>query len=67
MSSQYPLSRNHFRVEWGGTRIGFSEVSGLGIAMEAPAFREGSAPVYSKSRMPGPLSYPPLVLRRPVV
>ena len=26
---QYPLPVFHFRVEWGGTRIGFSEVTGL--------------------------------------
>ena len=25
----YPHTKNHFRVEWGGTNVGFMEVSGL--------------------------------------
>jgi len=63
----YPLSRNHFLVEWGGTRIGFSEVSGLSIELEAPAFREGSSPQNSAITMPGQLRYPHLVLKRTVI
>lgn len=63
----YPLARNHFRVEWGGNRIGFSEVSGLTIQMDAPEFREGSSPENSKVTMPGMLHYPHLVLKRTVV
>ena len=29
MPAQYPLPVFHFTVQWGGTRIGFSEVTGL--------------------------------------
>ena len=62
----YPLPRNRFSVEWGGTRLGFSEVSGLGIAAAAPAFRDGASPENSNVAMPGLLRFPPLVLRRTV-
>jgi len=33
--SQNTISRYHFSVEWGGSRIGFMEVSGLNIEIEA--------------------------------
>jgi len=63
----YPLPRNHFRVEWGGTNLGFCEVSGLTIEMNAPGFRDGVAPVTSDVSMPGQVTYPALVLKRAVV
>ncbi|HEY8972859.1 MAG TPA: phage tail protein [Burkholderiaceae bacterium] len=62
----YPLPRNHFIVQWGGTRIGFSEVGGLSIDAQAPAFRDGSSLANSNSTMPGLLRYPNLVLKRAV-
>ncbi len=57
----YPLPRNHFSVDWGGTRIGFSEVSGLTIAAQSPAFRDGTMVENSDVTMPGILRYPNLV------
>lgn len=63
----YPLPRNHFQVEWGGTNLGFCEVSGLSIEMNAPRFREGKSPENSSVSMPGQVSYPPLILKRAVV
>jgi phage tail-like protein len=60
----YPLPRNHFSVDWGGTRIGFSEVSGLTIAAQSPAFRDGTMVENSNVTMPGILRYPNLVLKR---
>jgi len=62
----YPLPRNHFTVDWGGTRIGFSEVSGLSIDAHPPAFRDSASPVNSNVTMPGLLRYPNLVLKRAV-
>jgi len=62
----YPLPRNHFSVDWGGTRVGFSEVSGLGIDAAAPVFRDGASPENSNLAMPGLLRYPHLVLKRTV-
>ena len=63
----YPLPRNHFRVEWGGGRIGFCEVSGLGIELDAPTFRDGASQENSNLTMPGIIRYPHLVLKRTVV
>ena len=60
----YPLPRNHFLVDWGGTRIGFSEVSGLAIDAEARVFRDGASPQDSDVTMPGLLRYPRLVFKR---
>ena len=62
----YPLPRNHFSVDWGGTRIGFSEVSGLAIEADVPEFRDGASPENSDDAMPGILRYPHVVLRRTV-
>jgi len=62
----YPLPRNHFNVDWGGTRLGFTEVSGLSIDAQAPAFRDGSTVANSNMTMPGLLRYPHLVLKRAV-
>lgn len=32
--ANYPLPKFHFQVEWGGVKIGFSEVSGLDMTIE---------------------------------
>jgi phage tail-like protein len=64
MNNNYPLPRNHFTVDWGGTRIGFEEVSGLAIDAEVLTFRDGAERQNSNVAMPGLLSYPHLVLRR---
>ena len=31
--ANYPLPKFHFQVEWGGTKIGFTDVSGLDITI----------------------------------
>ncbi|MBI1780434.1 MAG: phage tail protein [Sphingobacteriales bacterium] len=38
----YPMPAYHFSVEWGGTRIGFTEVTGLSMETEVIEYREGS-------------------------
>ena len=63
----YPLPRNHFQVEWGGTKLSFCEVSGLSIEMNAPRLREGMFPENSSVSMPGQITNPPLILKRAVV
>lgn len=64
--SNYPLPKFHFLVEWGGTRIGFTEVTGLSVETEAIEYREGSSPVYSKLKMPGMQKYSNITLKRGV-
>jgi phage tail-like protein len=62
----YPLPKFHFLVEWGGTRIGFTEVSGLDFETEVIEYREGSSPVYHKTKQPGLTKYSNVTLKRGV-
>jgi len=60
----YPLPKFHFLVQWGGTRIGFTEVTGLDMQAEAIWYREGSSPEYSKIKMPGLHKFSNITLKR---
>ncbi|MDY0389490.1 phage tail protein [Desulfobulbus oligotrophicus] len=60
----YPIPKFHFQVQWGGTRIGFTEVTGLTIENEVIEYREGSSPEYSKIKMPGLHKYGNITLKR---
>lgn len=60
----YPLPKFHFQVQWGGERIGFTEVTGLDIQVEAIEYREGSSPEYSKIKMPGMHKFSNITLKR---
>jgi phage tail-like protein len=62
--NNYPLPKFHFQVEWGGTRIGFTEISGLDLETEIIEYREGSSPEYSKIKMPGMQKYSNITLKR---
>jgi phage tail-like protein len=64
MANQYPLAKFHFRVEWGGERLGFTEVTGLDMQVEAIEYREGSSPEYSKIKMPGMHKFSNITLKR---
>lgn len=60
----YPLPKFHFQLEWGGTRVGFTEVTGLDFETTPIEYREGSSPVYHKSKQPGMTKYTDVVLKR---
>lgn len=62
--AQYPVPKFHFLVEWGGARIGFTEVSGLEVSTEVIEYREGSSPVYHKIKMPGMQKFANITLKR---
>lgn len=62
--SNYPMPKFHFQVEWGGTKIGFTEVTGLDVETEVIEYRVGSSPEYSKTKMPGMQKYGNLTLKR---
>lgn len=64
MANNYPLSKFHFRVEWGGSNIGFSEVSGLSIENDVIEYRDGVSPEYSKIKMPGMRKFSNITLKR---
>lgn len=62
-----PLCNNHFRVDWGGSRIGFREVSGLSIGLDVVPYRDGASPDSTASLLPGQKQFSPVLLRRGIV
>lgn len=60
----HPLPASHFLVNWGGTRIGFTEVSGLEIGADVIEYREGSFPSQSPIKMPGLKRYGDITMKR---
>lgn len=67
MAAQYPLPVFHFTVEWGGMRVGFSEVSGLTQENQAIEYRDGSSPEYSSKKMPGLRKFSNVTLKRGIM
>jgi phage tail-like protein len=65
--AKYPLPAFHFQVEWGGKRIGFSEVSGLNIEVQAIEYRDGASPIYSVQKMPGIPKFGNVTCKRGIV
>jgi phage tail-like protein len=64
---EYPLPKFHFQVEWGGARLGFTEVSGLDVETEVIEYREGISPEYSKLKIPGMQKYANVTMKRGVM
>ena len=61
---EYPLPKFHFVVEWGGSKAGFTEVSGLDVETEAIEYRDGASPEFSKRKQPGLKKYANISLKR---
>lgn len=64
--ANYPLPKFHFQVDWGGTKIGFTEVSGLNIENKVIEYRDGASPEFSKIKMPGMREFSNITLKRGV-
>jgi phage tail-like protein len=64
--ANYPLPKFHFQVEWGGARIGFTEVSGLDVETEVIEYRDGALPEYSKMKIPGMQKFANITMKRGV-
>jgi phage tail-like protein len=62
--AEYPLPKFHFEVQWGGTRIGFTEVTGLEVTTEKIEYRDGASKEYHKVKMPGMQTFGDLTLKR---
>lgn len=62
--AQYPLPKFHFQVEWGGTKIGFTEVTGLDVTTDVIEYRDGASPEYHKIKMPGMQKFSNITLKR---
>jgi len=67
MPAQYPIPVFHFTVEWGGSRVGFSEVTGLTQENQPIEYRDGSFPEYSSIKMPGLRKFSNVTLKRGIV
>mgnify|MGYP000008778103 CR=1 FL=1 len=63
----YPLSKFHFMVEWGGTRISASEITGLSAEFGIVEYPDGSSRLSSSSLMPGLMKPNRITLKRGVV
>lgn len=61
---EYPIPKFHFSVDWGGTRIGFTEVSGLDVQLDVIEYREGASPEYHKIKQPGLSKFSNITLKR---
>jgi len=60
----YPIPAFHFKVEWGGNNVGFSEASGLTQELQLIEYRDGNSPDYSTIKMPGLHKYNNITLKR---
>lgn len=67
MPAQYPLPVFHFTVEWGGKRVGFSEVTGLTQEVQVIEYRDGSFPEYSGVKLSGLIKYSNITCKRGIV
>lgn len=65
-STNFPMPKFHFSVEWGGTSIAFTEVSGLNRDIDVIEYRVGSSPLFSKMKMPGMEKFSNITLKRGV-
>ena len=62
--AKYPIPVFHFTVDWGGTNVGFSEVSGLTQEIQVIEYRDGRSPDYNTVKMPGLRKVTNIVMKR---
>jgi len=62
--ANYPIPKFHFQVEWGGAKIGFTEVTGLEVSTEVIEYRHGASPEYHKVKMPGMQKFSNITMKR---
>ena len=64
--SDHPLPAFHFQVEWGGSQIGFTEVTGLDVETQVIEYRHGASPEYNTTKQPGMTKYSNITMKRGV-
>ena len=62
--ANYPIPKFHFQVEWGGAKIGFTEVTGLEVSTDVIEYRDGASPEYHKIKMPGMQKFSNITMKR---
>ena len=65
--ADYPLPKFHFQVDWGGTRIGFSEVTGLDAETQIIEYSDGASPETGPRKMPGIQKFPNIVMKTGII
>ena len=67
MATKYPLPVFHFRVDWGGSNVSFSEVTGLVIDTDIIQYRSGASPSFTMMKMPGMQKFENIKLKRGIL
>lgn len=62
MGEEQPLPEFQFHVDWAGTQLTFSEITGLDFATEVIEYREGTEPDHGKP--PGLTRYSDITMKR---
>jgi phage tail-like protein len=62
--SPYPLPKFHFQVQWGGTKVNFTEVTGLEVSADVIEYRDGASLEFHKIKMPGMQKFSNITLKR---
>lgn len=60
----YPIPKFHFQVDWGGTKVSFTEVTGLNVETDVIEYRDGASPEFHKTKMPGLQKFSNITLKR---
>jgi phage tail-like protein len=64
MPQDYPIPRYHFQVDWGGTKLSFTEVTGLVMEREKIEYRHSDSRDFNKIAMPGLIKNNNITLKR---
>jgi phage tail-like protein len=64
MPQDYPLPRYHFEVDWGGSKLSFTEVTGLVMEREKIEYRHSASKDFNKIAMPGLVKNNNLTMKR---
>lgn len=62
--NNYPIPKFHFRVEWGGAEIGFTEITGLDFETQVIEYYEGSRKKSSGLKQAGIQKWSNVVMKR---
>jgi phage tail-like protein len=65
--AQTPQVAFNYQVEWGGSRMGFAEVSGLDLDIAVIEYREGNSRDNSPIIIPGMAKYANVTLKRGII
>jgi phage tail-like protein len=64
MPQDYPIPRYHFEVDWAGSKMSFTEVTGLVMEREKIEYRHSASKDFNKIAMPGLVKNNNITLKR---